>query len=81
MSLLAFLRRPKTAAQLLAEFGHGTLARMREHSNRGEVIMAAPHWTKTGWRWLYYAAPTGKDPYLTRRLAALGADLEREVIV
>lgn len=81
MNLLAYLRRPKTAASLLGEFGNGTLAQMRALSNRGDVIMAAPIWSKTGERWVYYAAPKYKDPYLTRRLAVLGADLDREVVI
>jgi len=76
-NLLKFLSTPKNAGQIIAEFGYGQVAVMRGLSDRGDVILCAPHWTKTGERWLYWAKPEIETPYLRRRLSVLGADLER----
>lgn len=80
-NLLRFLKTPKTAAQIIAEFGPDQVPVMRALSNRGDIIMCAPASTNHGEVWLYWAKPAKEGSYLRRRLAALGADREREIII
>ena len=64
-----YLLRPKTAAQLISEYGSGAelVKQMRALSDRGKPIKCALIW-EDGFRLVYWAE-LGEDAYTRRRLA------------
>lgn len=82
LQVLRFLRTPKTARQLIAEFGGlGTVQAIRRINDKGMAkVVCAPVW-QDGTRFLYVVDEASRATYNRRRFAKLGADWDAREIV